>query len=170
MGKKSYYCHLSIEALFHILSLVIFLKLLAIVRYSKYSEGKRMSHPWPFIGVKWLYSRGRRARKKYFHGLELELFQLALIRPLKWGRLRPWTSSSSQLTSHQSWKKKKRIRLSKEVLTLEPLGVQGRNLPHFKGLINAYWKSPSSRVWRQYYYLPRPLEKGHFTPKMANRM
>ena len=48
-----------------------------------YSEGKRMSHPWPFIGVKWLFSRGRRARKKYFHGLELELFQSALIRPLK---------------------------------------------------------------------------------------
>ena len=47
------------------------------------------------------------------------------------------------------------------------LGVQGCNLPHFKGLIDADWKSSSPRVWRHYYYLPCPLEKGHFTPKMA---
>ena len=53
------------------------------------------------------------------------------------------------------------------LVTLEPLGVQGRNLPRFKGLIDANWKSSSSRVWQQYYYLSRPLEKGHFTPKMA---
>ena len=50
---------------------------------------------------------------------------------------------------------------------LEPSGVQERNVPHFKGLIDADWKSSSSRAWRQYYYPPRPLEKGHFTPKMA---
>ena len=53
------------------------------------------------------------------------------------------------------------------LVSLQPLEVQGRNLPHFKGLINANWKSSSLRVWRQYYYLPRRLEKGHFTPKMA---
>ena len=53
------------------------------------------------------------------------------------------------------------------LITLEPLKVQGRNLPHFKGLIDADWKCSSSRVWRQYYYLPHPLEKGHFTLKMA---
>ena len=32
MGKKSYYCHLSIEVLYHILSLVILLQFPAIVR------------------------------------------------------------------------------------------------------------------------------------------
>ena len=53
------------------------------------------------------------------------------------------------------------------LVSWELLGVQGRNLPHFKGLIDANWKSSSSRMWWQYYYLPRPLEKGHFTPKMA---
>ena len=49
----------------------------------------------------------------------------------------------------------------------EPLGVQGRNVSHFKGLIDSDWKSLSSRVVREYYYLPRLLEKGHFTPYTA---
>ena len=53
------------------------------------------------------------------------------------------------------------------LVVLEPPGVQEHNIPHFKGLINADWKSLSSRAWRKYYYPLHPLEKGHFTPKTA---
>ena len=50
---------------------------------------------------------------------------------------------------------------------LEPVGVQRHNVPHFKGLIVLYLDSRSSRAWQHFYLPPRPLEKGHFTPKMA---
>ena len=48
---------------------------------------------------------------------------------------------------------------------LEPVGVQRQNVLHFKGLIVLYLNSRSSRLWQYFYLLPRPWEKGHFTPK-----
>ena len=50
---------------------------------------------------------------------------------------------------------------------LEPVGVQIRNVPHFKGLIVLYLDLRSSRAWQYIYPPPHPLEKGHFTPKTA---
>ena len=47
----------------------------------------------------------------------------------------------------------------------KPVGVQRHNVPHFKGLIILHLDFWSSRAWQYFYYLPRPLEKGHFTPK-----
>ena len=74
----------------------------------------------------------------------------------------------------------KKVRLSKESIlrqnfrsyfklwrpaSLEPLGVQRHNVPHFKGLIVLYLDSRSSRAWQQFYLPPRPFEKGHFREK-----
>ena len=36
-----------------------------------YTPANEYSHLWPFIGVKWLFSRGRGTNKKYRHALEL---------------------------------------------------------------------------------------------------
>ena len=73
---------------------------------------------------------------------------LALIRPLKWGTLRLWTPTGSKNTRRQSWMIEKNVRFSTKsdvfsiiqlwrLVFLEPVGVQRRNVPHFKGLINA---------------------------------
>ena len=44
----------------------------------------------------------------------------------------------------------------------------GMQCTYFKCLINAYWKSSSSRVRNQYYYLPCPLEKGSMARKAGD--
>ena len=61
-------------------------------------------------------------------------FKSEMIRPLKWGTLHSRTPSGSKNTSHQSWKKKKKIWW---LVFLKPMGVQRRHVPHFKGLICA---------------------------------
>ena len=86
------------------------------------------------------------------------------------------------MASRQSWKNERKSpsrygnRLKTDILSyfqlwrlaiLEPVGVQIRNVPHFKGLIVLYLDLRSSRAWQYIYPLPRPLEKGHFTPKTA---
>ena len=47
---------------------------------------------------------------------------------------------------------------------LEPVWVQRNNVPHFKGLIILYWNLDRPQAWQNFYYWPRPLEKGYFTP------
>ena len=133
-----------------------------------------MSHPWPFIGVKWLFSRGRSARKKYCHDLELELFQLALIRPLKWGTVCLWTPPGSKNKSRQSWTIEKIVGFCTKtdffwivqlwrLVFLDPVGVKRHTIPHFKGLMKLDWNQKRPRVWLHFYPPLRPWEKGHFT-------
>ena len=70
------------------------------------------------------------------------------MRPLKWGTWRLWTPSGFKNTSSQNWTIDKNVRLSTKadvfsivqiwrLVFLEPLGVQRRHVPHFKGLIYA---------------------------------
>ena len=100
----------------------------------------------------------------------------------KWGTLCIWTPTGSKMASRQSWKNERKSpsrygnRLKTDILSyfqlwhlaiLEPVGVQIRNVPHFKGLIVLYLDLRISRAWQYIYPPPRPLEKGHFTPKTA---
>ena len=48
---------------------------------------------------------------------------------------------------------------------LEPLGVKLTSVAHLKALIIIYWNFDRLDAWQNFYYGPRPLEKGHFTPK-----
>ena len=134
-----------------------------------------ITYPWPFIGVKWLFSRGPSGKKEYCHELELELFQLALIRPWIWGTVFLWTPPGSKNKSRQSWTIEEIVRFSTKtdffsivqlwrLVYLEPGGVQRHTVPHFKGLINANWKYSSSRSWQYSFLALGPLEKSHFTP------
>ena len=80
------------------------------------------------------------------------------------------------MASRQSWKNEKNVHFTTmtdffsffqlwRLAILEPVGVQRRNVPHFKGLILLELDSRSSRALQHIYLLPRPCEKGHFTPK-----
>ena len=48
---------------------------------------------------------------------------------------------------------------------LEPMGVKLTSVAHLKGLIILYWNLVRPEGWQNFYYGPRPLEKGHFAPK-----
>ena len=48
---------------------------------------------------------------------------------------------------------------------MEPAGVQGHNIPNFKGLIVHHLDSWSSRAWQHFYLPPRPVIKVHFIEK-----
>ena len=73
---------------------------------------------------------------------------LALIRPFKWGTQCIWTPTGSKMTSCQIWTIEKNVRFSTKrmffsivqlwrLVILEPVEVQRRCVPHFKGLISA---------------------------------
>ena len=52
---------------------------------------------------------------------------------------------------------------------LEPLGVKTTSVAHLKALIILYRNLYRPVAWQNSYYGPRPLEKGHFTPKNGKR-
>ena len=75
--------------------------------------------------------------------------KLCMMRPLKWGTLLLLTPTGFKMASRQSWKNEKYVcfitrmnffsivRLWRLAI-LQQVGVQIRNVPHFKGLINHY--------------------------------
>ena len=44
---------------------------------------------------------------------------------------------------------------------MDPLGVQLTAVAHLKALIALYWNLDRPEAWQNFYYGPRPLEKGH---------
>ena len=66
-----------------------------------YSEQKWMSHPWPVRGVKWLFSRGRGANKKYSHALDHCRSKLSLEHRSPWFSI--WIMRTCYMTEDRSW-------------------------------------------------------------------
>ena len=100
---------------------------------------------------------------------------LALIRPLKWATVCLWTPSGSKNTSRQSWSIEKNVRFSTKsdvffdcsTLTAGIFGTSGSSETYctsFERSNQCLSGARSSRAWQYFYLVPRPFEKGHFTP------
>ena len=141
---------------------------------SNYSYDTKKWHPSTVLCcktafLKWAWQKVNvlpRPRTGFFHS--------GWIWPLKWGTLHLWTPTGSKMASRQSWKIIKTFLLLLELTVilivqlwwlaiLEPVEVQRRNVPHFKGLINLKWKGARTRMWQHIYLMTRSFKNGRFT-------
>ena len=106
----------------------------------------------------------------------LYLILKILNRSLKWGTVRLWTPTGSKDTSRQSWTLKKNVRFSTKtnfffnvhfwrLVSLLPVGVQRRAVPHFKDLFKIFKMRYSMSLYSNGIIFKFRFQKSRFTHK-----